>query len=61
MSNMARNCRWILSVAVPGKAGVYCEKPVKWTMQPDDGPGSPLVRVYESFCPEHKAIKEGRS
>lgn len=47
---MAKNCRWVLA------NGSYCEKPVKWTMVEDGGePGAPLVRKYNSFCPEHQA------
>jgi hypothetical protein len=54
MSNTAKNCRYWLSASAE-----YCEKPVKYHMEPDGGePGAALVRVYDMFCPEHKEQAE---
>jgi hypothetical protein len=61
MSNTSRTCRWILIPGFMEGGPKWCEKPVKWTMQPSGGePGAELVREYKSFCPEHEAKAEAQ-
>lgn len=56
---MKKICCWVKEAAQPGKAAVYCGKPVGYKMIPMGGePGAPKVRQYETFCPTHKKLAE---
>jgi hypothetical protein len=56
MSEHNHVCRWILIPAFMEGGPQYCERPVKYHMQPDGGePGAAKVRTYDAFCPEHQA------
>jgi hypothetical protein len=49
---MKPNCRYILKPATSEYPGVYCERPVRYTIEEDDDKRK--FRKYKPFCPEHE-------